>query len=111
MALSAPRVVGDQSVRLYASDMRWFLRRSRIRERACLQCGERWTASRASPSGWSRGFAEHRLLSVSDAGIGYMLAGTYRQNASADRELETLEQWRKCPTCGSDGQYTQRAVS
>lgn len=39
----------------------------------------------------------------------YQLDEAHRRDANADQELDTLQQWRTCPKCGS-GAYTQRRV-
>jgi hypothetical protein len=41
----------------------------------------------------------------------HLMEEAHRRDANADRELETLEQWRKCPKCGGIDRYTQRRVS
>lgn len=74
-------------------------------------------AARARPRGrWGRGFPAVTVMgagsaSLSDAGMHYMLEEAHRRDANADREVETLQQWRKCPQCGSIDRYTQRRVT
>ncbi|MBO0770475.1 MAG: hypothetical protein J2P35_03355 [Actinobacteria bacterium] len=74
-------------------------------------------AARTRPrSRWGRGFSVPSVLgsgnaALSDAGMHYLLEEAHRRDATADQEFETLQQWRKCPKCGSIDRYTQRRAS
>lgn len=81
--------------------MMWPLRRSRDRQRTCLDCGETWTVDAAMvhmrprrPRGGRLGVGYGARMQIPDlAGEAY---------AELDQQLDLIRATRTCPKCGSD---------
>jgi hypothetical protein len=99
--------------------MGWHLRRGRLVERTCLDCGETWTLkpnqARGKRSGIGRrGFSSGTVMmshgnpiAMGRSGMDQQMAELHRRDADADHDLDVDRQLLSCPKCGSD-RHTDR---